>query len=485
MSETKEKRSLFPLHVAIVFAFMFLFRYIPAPAPMTQLGMAIIGIFIGMIYGWTFTADRGLAWTTFAGLIALGLTDTQTCATSVMQLFSSNNSILILLGMLMIGPVIASNMGNFLVVKLIKSKLCYQKPWNFTILMIAVVPLLQLLINPWIVILFLLPILANVFKAAGYQKGDKYPVMFIIGFFMVLEVVVCFLPWKGWGLYCVSAFASASGGYTIDFAGYIIISLIFYVVFCVAYILLMKVMGCNIEPMRNIDVASFIEGGQEEMTKHQKGVLIAMIAMAIGCILVSFVPATTAIGAVLTRIGVHGVMMITLVVMLIIRVDGKPLGTIEAAGKSIAWDMLLVITGAMVIANALTAPATGVSAWVGAVAGPILAGKSELVVIVLLAIFTLVMTNLSNNTAVMFVFMAVAGSLYSAGVLTNAPATMLIITYASIMGYYTPGSSAYGAAIHSFDLCTSGTVYKYGFITMVLVLVCMLITIVPLSFILF
>ena len=47
------------IHLAITLAFMFLFRFIPAPAPLTPYGMAVIGVFLGMIYGWI-TSKRGL-----------------------------------------------------------------------------------------------------------------------------------------------------------------------------------------------------------------------------------------------------------------------------------------------------------------------------------------------------------------------------------------------------------------------------------------
>ena len=62
------------VHFAITFALMFLFRFIPPFGTVTPYGMALIGIFIGLIYSWTVDADN-LCWGSLMGIVALGVTD--------------------------------------------------------------------------------------------------------------------------------------------------------------------------------------------------------------------------------------------------------------------------------------------------------------------------------------------------------------------------------------------------------------------------
>ena len=52
------------INIAIIFGVMILFHFIPAPAPITPLGMQIIGIFLGLIYGWS---TCGMLWPSLAG----------------------------------------------------------------------------------------------------------------------------------------------------------------------------------------------------------------------------------------------------------------------------------------------------------------------------------------------------------------------------------------------------------------------------------
>lgn len=75
MEQTK-KRTFSPyIHVLVILAFMFGFQYIPPIANITPLGMQTIGIFIGVIYGWS-TMD--MIWPSFLGLFALSLLPEQT-----------------------------------------------------------------------------------------------------------------------------------------------------------------------------------------------------------------------------------------------------------------------------------------------------------------------------------------------------------------------------------------------------------------------
>ncbi|MBQ2775878.1 MAG: hypothetical protein IJB37_05455 [Peptococcaceae bacterium] len=486
MAESSKNNSIIAyVNLAIVLFFMFGFGHIPAPAPLTQYGMAITGIFIGVVYGWT-VSSSGLSWVSLLAVAALGFTDLGTCATSIAKVFSTDTAALLLFGMLMLGPVMESNLTEYVVAKVLGSKFCYKKPWNFNILIILIVPFLTLAINAFLVALFVLPIITKMFQTAGYKKGDKYPVMLVIGFFMLMEVAAVLFPWRGWGLYCTATFASSSGGYMIDYGKYMILAFLYYFALGFAYLGLMKLMRCNVEPIRDLDLTAFITTtGDGKLTKQQKGVLIAIVAMAVGCCVVSFCGGDAGIGLIFKKLGVYGVLLITLTCLLFIKVDGKPLGDMNSMAKYVMWDMLLVIAVAMLIASCMTSADTGVSAFLSKYVAPILAGKSELAFLLILAVVCLILTNLLNNMVIMLLFMALAGQFFANGIITNAPAALMIINLATILGFYTPGSSGYGAMIHGAEVCTSVQVYKYGAVAIALILLVLFVVVVPLCFILF
>ena len=95
---TEVKKDHKYLHFAITLAIMLLFRFIPPIGSITPYGMAIIGIFIGMIYGWSVDAGN-LIWTSLLGLFALALTDYGTAGNALAAAFGNESVMLMLLGM--------------------------------------------------------------------------------------------------------------------------------------------------------------------------------------------------------------------------------------------------------------------------------------------------------------------------------------------------------------------------------------------------
>lgn len=485
MQEQANDKPMVYVHLIITLALMFLFRYIPAPVPLTAYGMAVIGIFAGMIYGWA-TSHRGSIWISLAALVALGMTDFGNCSKAISTLFASDTAMLLLLGMLMVGPLVESNIGEWLLVKLLNSQFCYKKPWNFTILIIFGLGILSYVVRPIIIALFMIAVFKDLFAKVGYARGDKYPTMLLIGLFIAMLFMTAIFPWHGWGLYGTAAFAKSSGGYMIDYGKYVIIAVVTYCALTLGHVLLMKLMGCNVEPLREIDLSDMeAKYAAQGLSKHQKAVIIAFVGMALGSIFVSFAGGTSGVRLLISNINVYGVMLITLACMFFIRVEGQPIADIKICAKHVQWEMVLMIASALVLAGALTAPETGVSALMAKYAAPLLAGKGQYAFMIILAVITLLLTNIANNVAVMFVLMAVVGSFYSSGLITNAPAALLIITFATIMGFYTPASSAYGAMLHSCELVTSQSIYKYGALVMVFLVLVFAVVVVPLCYILF
>ena len=42
------------LHTVMMCLVMFGFRYVPAPGAVTEYGMAVLGVFLALVYGWSF-----------------------------------------------------------------------------------------------------------------------------------------------------------------------------------------------------------------------------------------------------------------------------------------------------------------------------------------------------------------------------------------------------------------------------------------------
>ena len=65
-----KKDAMYLVHSLICLAIMFGFGQLPPMEPLTPLGMNLIGIFLGVLYGWIFI---DIIWPSIAGLLALTL----------------------------------------------------------------------------------------------------------------------------------------------------------------------------------------------------------------------------------------------------------------------------------------------------------------------------------------------------------------------------------------------------------------------------
>lgn len=80
------------LHSLITVALMFGVGYLQPWGSLNVIGMKVLGIFIGLLWGWTFI---GFVWPSMLGVIALGLSGYQTVAQALTGGFGAvNNTVL-------------------------------------------------------------------------------------------------------------------------------------------------------------------------------------------------------------------------------------------------------------------------------------------------------------------------------------------------------------------------------------------------------
>lgn len=80
-----EPGSKFCLHVVIFLVLTFCFGLLP-PCGLTEKGMKILGVFVGMLYGWTFIS---FSWPSMICLVALGFTGYATPTAVIAEAFSN------------------------------------------------------------------------------------------------------------------------------------------------------------------------------------------------------------------------------------------------------------------------------------------------------------------------------------------------------------------------------------------------------------
>lgn len=479
-AETKNKINMNYVHFAVVLLLMFGFRFLPPIGTITPYGMTIIGIFIGMIYGWSVDANN-LIWTSLLGLFAMGFSGSETISgagPALASAFGNESVVLMLLGMFFLGMLQESGLTELLANKLLGAKVLQGRPWMLTGFMMLAPAFMSLVVNQTLVALIMFVIFQAIFQQAGYKKGDLYPAMVLMGFMICCSIGFSLFPFRGWCLMTVGMATKA--GIAINMAGWITSTTITLIVGSFGWLLIMFLIpGCKVDKLRDLDITQFQKSDANVMTKRQKAVLVVLLANVIGCIVISFASGPAGIGLVMKQCGVYGWVIFLIALSMIVKVDGKPILNKKTAPAYFYWDLILVVAAAMVVAGQLTNQATGVTAMIGVLMAP-LAGLEGYWFILILGIITFIATNLANNVAVTITMLTVAMGM-AAQFSFNLQLALMVITIYGVIGLLTPAGSVNGAMIHAHEFTTAKSAYISGTIMIVYLTLILALVLIPLG----
>ena len=455
---------------------MLLFRFIPPIGSITPYGMAIIGIFIGMIYGWSVDAGN-LIWTSLLGLFALALTDYGTAGNALAAAFGNESVMLMLLGMFFLGMLQDSNLTQWLSNKLLSAKFTHGRPWLLTALIVIGPALATILVNQTLVALIMFVVYQSIFEQAGYKKGDLYPAMVLMGFMVVCSVAFSLLPFRGWCLMTVGM--AMQSGVNINMGGWIISETVTLIVTCIGWMVVMFITpGCNVDRLKNVDITKY-QKELKPLNKRQKVVLFILVANIVGCIFLSFAAGDTGIRMYFGKIGVYGWVIFLIALAMIWKVDGEPVLNKKTAPSYFYWDLILVVASAMVVAGQITDEATGITAAIGQLIAPLF-GLSNFMFLFILGMITFILTNFANNVAVTITMMTIAMAM-AAQADFNLQAALMVITVYGVIGLLTPAGSVNGAMIHAHEFTTTKSAYISGIIMIVFLTIVMALVLIPLG----
>ena len=477
MSEKAKGFNMKYVHFAVTFAFMFLFRFVPPVGTITPYGMAIIGIFIGLIYGWSVDADN-LCWSSLMGIVALGVTDFGNAGTALATAFGNESVLLMLLGMFFVGMLQESKLTEWISNKLMGAKFTQGKPWLLTAFIVVVPALATILVNQTVIALMMFVIYEEIFRQAGYKKGDLDPAMVLMGFMLICSVAFSLFPFRGWCLMTVGMATRA--GIAINMSGWIITEIVAIIVTCIGWMLIMMITpGCKVDNLKAIDITQF-QKESAPLTPKQRAVLIITVANLVGCIIISFLGGNEGFRLIMKNVGVYGWVLLMIAIAMVWHVDGQPVLDKKKAPAFFYWDLILVVAVAMVVANQLTNASTGVTAMIGQLMAPLF-GLPDYVFLLALGIITFLATNFANNVAVTITMMTIAMTMAAQLPGMNLQVALMVITVYGVIGLLTPAGSVNGAMIHAHAYTTTKSAYIAGTIMLVFMTIVMAAIFIPLG----
>ena len=507
MAGTEKKGIMGIVHIIIALFLMFVAgNIIPPIYPLTEVGMQVMGVFLGVVWSWIFI---GFLWPSLLAIVALGLTDFNTMNAVIAGSFGNHVAVLLLFSMILFGSTEEVGATKYITRFFLSRKVYNGKPIVFAFVFFFATYMLSVAVNVTPSLLLMWAVLYGILKDLGYQKGEKFTSLMIVGTFLGAISGQASLPFSGSTLAIINVFNNTGtdilrgAGYltdgqylTIPALQYILLGFIFTVLVFIGYCLFMKVVlkPADLQKVANVNVDMFNKDPLPPMNTIQKINFGAMFVFIFLLLAPEIMPNHWWITSTLNTLGAAGTGLFVAGIMMIIKIGGEPaLNFSKVAKNHINWDVYVMVSAAMLIASALTSrgypfhttPDTGVIAAMEQGLEPLLGGHSAFIFFAIMLLFGMFVTSFASSMVIGMTIMpilVVFGLQAGANLQAVATTTILLIHYSIIL----PSASVFAAMLWgNEEWIPARDVFKSGAFIVILATIIAFIVIMPLSNLLF
>ena len=177
--------AMYYVHSFLCLLIMFGFGQLPPVEPLTALGMRLIGIFLGLLYGWIFI---DIVWPSMAGLLALMLVGGMKPVVLLNRSFGDPIVVMMFFIFVFCATINHYGLSRFISLWFITRKFVAGRPWVFTFTFLASMFILGGLTSASPAAIIGWSILYGICDVCGYKKGDGYPTMMVFGIVFASQV---------------------------------------------------------------------------------------------------------------------------------------------------------------------------------------------------------------------------------------------------------------------------------------------------------
>lgn len=445
------------LHTLVCLALMFGFGLLEPAEPLTELGMRLTGIFLGVLYGWIFIE---IVWPSLAGLLAMMLIGGMT----PVQLLNNSFGHPIVQMMFFIFVFCATinyyGLSKFISLWFITRRCVAGRPWIFTFTFLSSIFILGALTSASPAALIGWSILYGVCEICGYKKGEGYPTMMVFGIVFAAQIGQSMIPFKQVALTVFSAYETLSG-VGIDYARYMLIACLICF-FCALFFIVMGkyVFQPDMSKLTSLKAEELDKDGSLQLDGKQK-IILVFLFLLVGLLLApNFLPADFFLTRFLKAIGNTGIVILLVTIMCAIKVDGKALLNFKVMVDSgVTWGIVLLLAFVQPLTIGMASDESGITDFLMQLIMPFFGESSQIAFALFIGLAAVLLTQIMNNGAVGVVLMPVIHSFCQASGME--PALPLIIVVMGVhFAFLTPAASASAALLHGNEWSNSAVIWK-------------------------
>ena len=453
----KKPNLMYFVHTVICLVIMFGVGQLSPTEPLTPLGMNLIGIFLGVLYGWIFI---DIIWPSIAGLLGLMLIGGMKPGMLLNKSFGDPIVVMMFFIFVFCATINYYGLSKFISLWFITRKAVAGKPWLFTYTFLASIMLLGGLTSASPAAVIGWSILYGVCEVCGYKKGDGYPTMMVFGIVYAAQVGMALIPFKQAALTVMSAYETMSGTH-IDYAKYMFIALIACALCSLLFLLIGKyIFRPDVSKLADLDASKLDKDQSLSLSGVQKAVLGFLFALVALLLIPAFLPKELALVKFLKSIGNTGICMFLVGLMCFIKVNGKPLLRFKAmVDDGVAWGIIFILAMVQPLSGAMANPASGITPFLMSVLEPLFGSGSPLFFALCMGLLATILTQFINNGAVGVALMPIIFS-YCTNKGVGPEMAVIMVVMGVHLAFLTPAASSSAALLHGNEWASTKSIWK-------------------------
>lgn len=457
-NEFSRKKTYF--HVVCIMLCMFLIGYLPPIGPITPLGMKVLGIFIGMIWGWTVGET---IWPSLLGLVLLGFTKDQTVMGILNTAFGNTTLQQTLFSLLFCYAISRCGLLELTAKWILSRKFAKKGPyWLFFGFWLAAAVAGAVTTNSLPVTILLWSIFYPIAKKINLKPYSPYVTIMLIGICLFSYTGAVCVPYNAFLNICLGVLRASDPTVVLNYGAYILLMISINVILFPIMIGFIKYI---IRPKIDYEVVDNIVDPKElSMNRMQKICAAYIVLLCAMMILPNVLPTDWTITMILQNLGVNGTFIVIMIAMtLTYSATGENLMDFaQGMIHGVPWGLYFLLLAALTISGLLVSPETGISTAMVEVVKPLLAGRSAFVFMVIMVFLGCIITNCINNVVTITLLIPVSATFLA---INGGSLTLMasLFTIMLLQGIVMPAGSVLGALLHgNSSWLNPKDIYKYA-----------------------
>ncbi len=437
------------INIIITITFMFGFGQLPPFSTLTPMGMRLLGLFIGVIYGYS-TCD--VVWPSLFAFIAFGLSGYANMNKAISSMMGNPVVFQIITQYFTAGAIVIYGFGKWFVRWSLSQKMFKGKPEFYTWCFMFVFMWSAIVLSQISMALLLYAIWQDIADSCGYDKDSSFRYFGFGGILLSLMMGGGMIPYKSWMLGLATSWKNVTN-VPINMGLMFALTALCGTTVVTLYVFLgAKLFKVDYSIMRAFDVNKMGEESKHLSHRACRIITVYVMTSLLAIFAGTFInnPLSQFLNETLTLGGLYCACSGLLMILPSGEGDGKPcivFNEIKNSNEAVSWTAIFICAVTIPLASAITSKDTGVMPWLTGAFAPVFEGRSPFFILLFTIVVMMFLTNIGSNIAFGNAMIPVIAPFALASGMNPVLCGAALVWIAN-MGLMLPGSSAPASIFH-------------------------------------